>query len=438
MPQPWALPGANKLAGRNRPPRAGEEGVTLSPSGKPQGPLVALSTASVFPDRTPDAFEVAARLGYDGIEVMVSADAVSQDVDVLRRLVDYHGIPVLAIHAPCLLVTQRVWGREPWGKLIKAKAVAEQLGARVVVVHPPFRWQRDYAREFTAGLERMREETDVVFAVENMYPLRAGGAEVAPYSPHWNPVPQDYPSVTLDLSHTSVSGSDALAMAGELGDRLAHIHLADGTGVTNRDEHMVPGRGTQPCAPLLEKLSADSYAGAIVLEVNTRRASSREARRADLAEALEFTRRHLAAGTGSPGGTHGPAQPAAGNAAPARQAAASRAGVGRSGSGGHAGAGESHGGNGHSPDGGRSTAGAHSAAEGQASRRVAGGRARSLGRAVGRAAGSREAAGQDVGGRARSRRAPGTGQGPFRGGSALGLRWRRLDGQPREHASWRS
>ena len=37
-------------------------------------PLVALSTASVFPDRVADAFEIAARLGYDGLDVMVSAD----------------------------------------------------------------------------------------------------------------------------------------------------------------------------------------------------------------------------------------------------------------------------------------------------------------------------------------------------------------------------
>jgi len=265
----------------------------LSRAVKAPGPLVALSTASVFPDRTPDAFEAAARLGYDGVEVMVSADAVSQDVDVLRRLVDYHGVPVLAVHAPCLLVTQRVWGREPWGKLIRSKEVAEKLGARVVVVHPPFRWQRDYARDFGEGLARMRDETDVVFAVENMYPLRAGGAEVAPYSPHWNPVLMDFPHVTLDLSHTAVSGSDALAMAESLGDRLAHVHMADGTGLTYRDEHLVPGRGTQPCAPLLAKLTSGGYSGAIVLEVNTRRASTRDARLADLAEALDFTRTHL-------------------------------------------------------------------------------------------------------------------------------------------------
>jgi sugar phosphate isomerase/epimerase len=260
--------------------------------------LVALSTGSVYPDRTPDAFDAAARLGYDGVEVLVAADPVSQDVDVLRRLTDYHQVPVLAVHAPNLLVTQRVWGREPWGKLLRAKEVAEQLGARVVVVHPPFRWQRDYARDFEAGLARMSEETDVVFAVENMFPLRAGGTEVAPYSPHWDPVGMDVPHVTLDLSHTAVSGSDALAMAADLGGRIAHVHMADGLGIANRDEHLVPGRGSQPCAEMLERLAATGYAGTVVLEVNTRRAPTREDRMADLAEALAFTRLHMASPAG--------------------------------------------------------------------------------------------------------------------------------------------
>ena len=117
---------------------------------------------------------------------------------------------------------------------------------------------------------------------------------MAPYAPTWNPVLMDYPHVTLDLSHTAVSGSDALAMAGELGGRLAHVHLADGTGLANRDEHLVPGRGTQPCAPLLGQLAAEDYPGIVVLEVKTFRAATQEARLADLAEALEFTRAHLA------------------------------------------------------------------------------------------------------------------------------------------------
>lgn len=260
----------------------------------PDAPI-ALSSASVYPEKTPAAFDLAARLGYDGIEIMVTTDPASQDIDVLRRLSDYHQVPILSVHAPCLLLTQRVWGRDPWGKLMRSKDAAEKLGARVVVVHPPFRWQRDYAREFERGLARMREETDVVFAVENMFPVRARNAEVGMYAPHWDPVDQPYPSVTIDLSHTAVSGSDAIAMADSLGDRLAHIHLADGVGVVNRDEHLVPGRGNQPCAEILERLAARRYTGQVVVEINTRRAVGRDQRVDDLAESLAFARLHLAA-----------------------------------------------------------------------------------------------------------------------------------------------
>jgi sugar phosphate isomerase/epimerase len=257
---------------------------------------VALSTSSVYPERTPDAFEAAARLGYDGLEVMVYTDPVSQSGDALARLIDYHQVPVLAVHTPSLLLTQLVWGREPWGKLLKAKDLAQRLGARVVVLHPPFRWQREYVRGFEEGLAKIAEETDVVFAVENMFPLRAGTTEVSGYAPHWDPAGLDVPNITLDLSHTAASGSDAIGMANGLGSRLAHVHLADGTGISAGpvpDEHLVPGRGRQPCAELLRGIAATGYRGMVVAEVNTRRAVTREDRLADLAETLAFARSHL-------------------------------------------------------------------------------------------------------------------------------------------------
>lgn len=255
---------------------------------------VALSTASTYPEPTEVAFELSAKLGYDGVEVMVWTDPVSQSLEELQRLADSYGVQVLAVHSPCLLITQRVWGTDPWLKLVRAQEVAETLGADVVVVHPPFLWQREYAKAFVTGIEVMHEETHVKFAVENMFPWRARGREVKAYAPDWDPVWQDYRNVTLDLSHTATSQSDALAMASALGERLAHVHLADGSG-SARDEHLVPGRGTQPCAELLEGLARGSFGGTVVLEVNTRRALSREEREADLAEALAFARLHLAA-----------------------------------------------------------------------------------------------------------------------------------------------
>ena len=253
---------------------------------------VVLSTASVFPERTADAFEVAARLGYDGVEVMVTADPVSQDAVVLRRLAEYHGVPVMAIHAPCLLLTQRVWGKDPWTKLDRSSALARELGAKVVVVHPPFRWQRDYARDFESRLAAMQGQDGVIFAVENLYPLRPG-TDVTAYAPHWNPLELDVDHVTLDLSHTASSGSDALAMAERLGPKLAHVHLADGSRPGPADAHLVPGRGSQPCAELLHRLPGLGFTGMVVLEVNTRRALTEQERRADLAESLRFAWAHL-------------------------------------------------------------------------------------------------------------------------------------------------
>ena len=78
-------------------------------------------------------------------------------------------------------------------------------------------------------------------------------------------------------------------MARALGERLTHIHLADGAG-SAKDEHLVPGRGTQPVVELLEHLATRSFEGHVVVEINTRKAGNREAREIDLVEALAFTR----------------------------------------------------------------------------------------------------------------------------------------------------
>lgn len=255
---------------------------------------VALSTMAAYPDSVATAFELAAGTGYDGLEVMVWTDAVSQDVEALLRLRDQFGIPVLAVHSPCLLITQRVWGTRPWGKLDRAADAALRLGADTVVVHPPFRWQLTYVREFTSGLVRLAEETGLRFAVENMFPLRVRGGQVSAYAPDWCPLDDDYRHFTLDTSHTSVSGTDPLVLLESMGERLAHVHIADGTGQRS-DEHLVPGRGTQRCAAVLERLAGRGFSGTVVVEIGTGRARNRIEREADIVEALAFTRLHLAA-----------------------------------------------------------------------------------------------------------------------------------------------
>ena len=162
------------------------------------------------------------------------------------------------------------------------------------MVHPPFRWQRDYAKGFVTGIRRLTETTGILFCVENMYPWRTPGGELQAYVPDWDPTELDYADLTLDLSHASTAGQQSLGLALLWGDRLRHLHLTDGTG-SSKDEHLVPGRGDQQAARLLEFLAERDFAGHVVLEVNSRKSETRAQREADLAESLAFTRRHLAA-----------------------------------------------------------------------------------------------------------------------------------------------
>ncbi|GAA3809995.1 sugar phosphate isomerase/epimerase [Amycolatopsis tucumanensis] len=257
---------------------------------------IGMSTASVWPLRAGAGFELAQRLGYDGVEVMVWVDPLSQDVGALRRLSRQTGVPVLSVHSPSLLITQRVWSPDPAVRLRRSVEAAIELDARTVVVHPPFRWQRRYGDMFADLVAELEDETGVEIAVENMFKVRPPGgrkdARVSAFRPSIDPTEVGYRHYTLDLSHSAAAGMDAMELAERMGRGLTHVHLADGTGVP-KDEHLVPGRGNQPCAELLEKLVAASFTGQVVLEVNTRRTVSAADRARDLAEALLFARFHL-------------------------------------------------------------------------------------------------------------------------------------------------
>lgn len=256
-----------------------------------------LSTSSVFPEPTSAGFEMAATLGYDGVELMVWTDPVSQDLSALRGLIRHYGVAVRSVHSPCLLITQRVWSPDALVRLRRAAELADSLEAPTVVIHPPFAWQRDYARGFGDHLHRLHEQfTGIDFAVENMYPVRVRAREFVPYYPGWDPTRTGYEAYTLDISHCAAARVDSLAMADAMGSGLRHLHLGDGSG-EGRDEHLVPGRGAQPCGKVLSSLAGRGYTGSVAVEVATRRARSREARAADLAETLEFARHHLSTST---------------------------------------------------------------------------------------------------------------------------------------------
>ncbi len=252
---------------------------------------VGLSSASVFPLNVHDAFAVSHDLGYDGVEVLVTGNHLSQDPRKLNELSSRYDQPILAIHAPTLLLTQQVWG-DAWSKIEMSAAMARDVGCDVVVVHPPFRWQGGYATGFADGVKKIMDDYGVRIAVENMYPWRARGREAKMYLPHWNPVPQPYEYVTWDFSHAAIANVDSLESIKALGSRLSHVHLCDGVD-NGKDEHLVPGRGTQPVAASMQHLRDSGWNGHVVVEVSTRKAKGAGGREEWLAETLRFAREQL-------------------------------------------------------------------------------------------------------------------------------------------------
>lgn len=259
---------------------------------------IGMSTSCVYPLPVEHGFRLAREAGYDGVEVMVTRDERTQSADALLTLSARYEQPILSIHAPVLLLTHFVWGRDPRVKLAKSAELAASVGAATVVVHPPFRWQAEYAVDFLDIVREIQADTGVEIAVENMFPWKAAGRTMKAYMPGWDPTHFDCDAVTLDFSHASLSGQSSLELATAFGDRLRHVHLCDGS-VSNSDgrifdEHALPGRGMQPVAEVLALLAARNWDGDIVAEVNTRKARSDDERLAMLVETLEFARTHTA------------------------------------------------------------------------------------------------------------------------------------------------
>lgn len=260
---------------------------------------IGMSTSCTFPKSLDASFKIAKRAGFDGMEVMVSTEDATRSAAALRALTRKHDLPVLAIHAPVLFFTQFVWGTNPAVKLERSVELAYDCGASTVVVHPPFRWQGSYARNFLELVRRLEQTTGVKVAVENMFPWNIGGGSGRQaYLPGIDPTEMDCDSITLDFSHAALSGENALDMARAAGKRLAHIHLCDGqapgqSGKKLWDEHLPPGFGGQPVAETLQYLDDIQFKGHVVAEVNTRSSKSETDRLRVLTQTVEFARRNL-------------------------------------------------------------------------------------------------------------------------------------------------
>jgi sugar phosphate isomerase/epimerase len=233
-----------------------------------------LSSGPLFARPLDWAFGVIAEAGYDGAELMVTQDAATQDAQRVTAVSVQEGLPVPAVHGPFLLLTRRVFGTDLVTKARRSLELAADLGADVMIVHPPFRWQRQFHNWL---LEEGDEEAAALgtrVGVENLYPVQVVGRPVRFHrytkAEHLAP----FRHVVLDTSHFGVAEVDINAAYDLLRDRAVHLHVSDNRG-GGRDSHAPLGHGILPLASFLHRVGRDAREGlrepSITLELDCRR-----------------------------------------------------------------------------------------------------------------------------------------------------------------------
>lgn len=234
-------------------------------------PVVQCSTGPFWAFDVERAFDALAEAGFEEIELMVTRDPKTQEPDLPLRLATERGLRIASVHGPFLVITKTVWGPDPLEKIRRGIEMCKAVGATTYIVHPPYLWERDYARWLTDQAAEVSADSGVRVAVETMYPKWVAGRRLRLH--RWldpRELMQNCEHVVLDTSHLTVARKDILDSYGVLAPKLVHVHLSDNAG-DGRDGHLELEQGILPLDRFLGELRRTSYAGVVSLELSVHR-----------------------------------------------------------------------------------------------------------------------------------------------------------------------
>lgn len=256
-----------------------------------QAPVsVQCSTGPFWAFELERSLDILAEAGFTEVELMVTRDPHTQEPDIPLRLAEQRGLRIASVHGPFLVISKSVWGMDPIVKVERGIEMCKAVGARTLIVHPPFLWERTYARWILDDALAQFEASGIVVAVETMYPKWVAGRRLRGYrwlDPH--ELVASSPHVALDTSHVTLSRLDILDAYEVLGPKLEHIHLSDNLG-DGRDGHLELGEGILPIDRFLGELRRTRYSGDVSLELSVHRYIEHEA---ELIKMLERNRLHV-------------------------------------------------------------------------------------------------------------------------------------------------
>jgi sugar phosphate isomerase/epimerase len=276
---------------------------------------ILFSTGSLFNFDVDTVMALAKEAGFDGVELVIDWRRETYWPEHLHKLMVRHGLPILAVHSPFAQSYMPGWPADPVASIKQTVQLAETVGARLVVVHPPGRWLRlqglvatpDRTRRISIplpvvgpgklgrwlqeALADFQATTDVTITVENMPCRWLGPIRLEPHHFFTPAALLQFPYLTLDTTHVGTRKIDLLLFYRQIRQRVAHVHLSNFNG----QEHQLLSDGSLPLQALLRQLAQYRYQGFVSLELGPTSLQAEDERclKQNLHNSLRFCRQAL-------------------------------------------------------------------------------------------------------------------------------------------------
>jgi sugar phosphate isomerase/epimerase len=231
---------------------------------------ISISTGTLFIFPLRKAFEMAAEVGFEGVELIINQDF--QRVNSRKLMTELAEImPIVSIHAPFMPLDG--WGT-PVDSLKRTVELAAGVGVPLVTFHPPswlgfelgfWRWLyriHDFQKEVGGG--------EVLLAMENMPwtgKFKTNQYILSQTEKMIEFITERNLYQTFDCTHMGSGKANFINDFYHFYDsgRIRNVHFSDyGHG----REHLLPGHGILPLTRFLNHLSTTGYNETLTLELS--------------------------------------------------------------------------------------------------------------------------------------------------------------------------
>ena len=266
---------------------------------------VYLSHGSLYDYQLMPFFNMAAKCGFNGVEIIVGRNEEMSNISYMKKLSADFKIRVKVLHCPFNSWQSDLWPKKPHEKLIRTVEMAYELGAGVVVAHTALSEDREYKDWLINELGGFQSKhPQVKIGIENMprrYVLfgKLGRVffnykklpfkirrkiiyDIAAHLPKYNkfaPIELDdftnslnsvellnkFEYVTIDTTHLGTWNCAPHEYLDQITTGIAHVHLSN---YKISLEHRTIDDGIMDLAKFLSKLRKRNYGGGITIETD--------------------------------------------------------------------------------------------------------------------------------------------------------------------------